>query len=50
MELIEKLREILKTDYGIASDADLESELEKCTGPDLGIFVTPLEEVMSHAS
>lgn len=42
MDLKEKLKDILKTKYGIENDAQLLKELEDMEKIDLGIFVTPL--------
>lgn len=39
MELKEKLRDILKTRYGIETDSDLVDALETMNAIDLGIFV-----------
>lgn len=38
-----KLREILKTQYGLDSDRDFEAAVEKSSGVDLGLFTGPLE-------
>lgn len=39
MELKEKLKQILKKQYGIETDAELLKMLEEMEGIDLGIFV-----------
>ncbi len=44
MELIDRLREIMKDNYGIETDADLIEAAENHPGIDLGIFVTPFRE------
>lgn len=44
MDLKDKLKEILKTRYGIENDAQLLAELEDMKGLDIGIFVTPLDK------
>ena len=41
MELIEKLRKILATEYNIKSDVELLDAIEKQTPLDIGIFVSP---------
>ena len=42
MDLKEKLKEILKKNYGITSDAELLEELNNMESVDLGIFVTQI--------
>ena len=42
MNLKEKLKEILKKNYGITSDAELLKELNDMESVDLGIFVTQI--------
>lgn len=44
MELKERLANILKTKYGIETDADLTKALQEMPELDFGIFVNPLEE------
>ena len=39
-----KLREILKTEYGINNDEEFEAAVEKSAGINLGIFTNPLNE------
>lgn len=43
MDLKEKLKEILKKNYGITSDAELLEELDDMESVDLGIFVTQID-------
>ena len=43
MDLKEKLKEILKKNYGITSDADRLDELNNMDSVDLGIFVTQID-------
>ena len=43
MDLKEKLKEILKKNYGITSDAELLKELNDMESVDLGIFVTQID-------
>lgn len=43
MNLKEKLKEILKKNYGITSDAELLEELDDMESVDLGIFVTQID-------
>lgn len=49
MELKEKLRQILKKQYGIETDADLLRVLDEMPGIDLGIFVNPQREEIKSA-
>lgn len=42
MELAEKLRKIMREQYGIETDDQLIEAVNNLDGPDLGIFVTPL--------
>lgn len=42
MELAERLRKILREQYGIESDADLLEAIDNEPGPDLGIFLVPI--------
>ena len=42
MDLKEKLKEILKKNYGITSDSELLKELNDMESVDLGIFVTQI--------
>lgn len=50
MELAERLRKILKERYEIETDEDLLEALEREPGPDLGIFLVPIEGGIEHAS
>ena len=43
MDLKEKLKEILKKNYGITSDAELLEELNNMESVDLGIFVAQID-------
>lgn len=49
MELKERLRQILKTQYGIETDTDLQEALENMPGIDFGIFVNPQREEIKSA-
>lgn len=49
MELKEKLAKILKTKYGIETDADLERALEDMPELDFGIFVNWKKEEIKSA-
>lgn len=42
MELIDRMREIMKKEFGIETDAELMEAVENQPELDLGIFVTPL--------
>ena len=48
MNLKEKLKEILKKNYGITSDAELLKELNDMESVDLGIFVTQINTEKSY--
>ena len=39
-----KLREILKTQYGIKDDSEFDTAVEKSSGVNLGLFTMPLME------
>ena len=39
-----KLREILKTQYGIKDDSEFNTAVEKTSGVNLGMFTMPLME------
>lgn len=39
-----KLREILKTQYGIKDDSEFNTAVEKSSGVSLGLFTMPLME------
>ena len=45
MDLKDKLKNILKTRFGIENDAQLLAELEDMEEFDIGVFVTPLGEL-----
>lgn len=38
-----KMKEILKTEYGICSESDFNSAVSKMEGINIGIFTMPLE-------
>ena len=38
-----KLREILKTEYGIKTELEFDAAVKKMSGINLGIFTTPLD-------
>lgn len=40
MELIDRLRKIMKDDFGIVSDDDMRKAIEEMKPVDLGIFTT----------
>ncbi len=39
-----KLREVLKTQYGIKDDSEFDAAVEKSSGVNLGLFTMPLME------
>lgn len=39
-----KLREILRTQYGITNEDEFNEAVKKSNGIDIGIFTTPIEE------
>lgn len=39
-----KMKEILKTEYGICDEAEFNAAVSKSAGINLGIFTTPLTE------
>lgn len=41
---VAKLREILKTEYGISSMEELDKALKESAGLNIGIFTTPLSK------
>ena len=49
MELIDKVRRILKEEYGISSDQELMKAIEEQKRPDIGIFVSPCGTEMDEA-
>nr|DAM26108.1 MAG TPA: hypothetical protein [Caudoviricetes sp.] len=49
MELIDRMREVMKKEFGIETDAELLEAVEKQPELDLGIFVTPLKAGGSNA-
>lgn len=49
MELAERLRKIMREQFGIESDEQLIKIIAEMNDPDLGIFVTPLN-VYENAS
>nr|DAW47560.1 MAG TPA: hypothetical protein [Caudoviricetes sp.] len=50
MELIDRLREVMKKEFGIETDADLLEAVKNQPELDLGIFVTPLKVGVDNAS
>lgn len=44
-----KLRDILKTEYGINDEKEFDVAVSKSVGINLGIFTTPLEKERSRA-
>lgn len=44
MDKVEKLKEILKTEFGIESKDEFEAAVRSFAGINLGIFTTPLPE------
>lgn len=50
MELIDRLKEIMKKEFGIETDADLVEAIKNQPDLDLGIFVTPLKVGVENAS
>lgn len=49
MELIDRLKEVMRMEFGIETDDQLTAAVECQDGPDLGIFVTPLEAGAENA-
>ncbi len=49
MELKDRLKKILKEQYGIENDTDLKEALERQPGIDFGIFVIQQEGEMKSA-
>ncbi|MBD5504632.1 MAG: hypothetical protein HDR09_13120 [Lachnospiraceae bacterium] len=49
MALVDRLREIMKKEYGITTDADLLQAIKEYPDVDLGIFTSPFMEDLSHA-
>lgn len=45
MSTVEKLKKVLKTEYGIDGKDELNLALTEFKGVNLGIFITPLFEV-----
>lgn len=50
MELIDRLREVMKKEFGIETDADLLEAVKNQPELDLRIFVTPLKVGVDNAS
>lgn len=50
MELIDRLREVMKKEFGIETDADLLEAVKNQPELDLGIFVNPLKVGVENAS
>lgn len=40
MKIVDELREMLRNDYGITSEAELDIALRKAKRPDIGLFVS----------
>ena len=49
MELVERLREIMRKEFGINTDEELIRAVENMEGVDLGIFVTPVRRKEDYA-
>ncbi|MBS6729988.1 MAG: hypothetical protein KH260_12080 [Lachnospiraceae bacterium oral taxon 082] len=43
MDIVERLKEVLKDDYGINNQEELEDAISKSKGLDIGIFTQPLK-------
>lgn len=50
MELIDRLKEVMKKEFGIETDADLAEAIKNQPELDLGIFVTPLKVGVDNVS
>lgn len=50
MELIDRLRDIMEKEFGVKTDAELMEAVKNQPELDLGIFVTPLKEVVRSVS
>lgn len=50
MELIDRLKEVMKKEFGIETDADLVEAIKNQPDLDLGIFVTPMKVGVENAS
>ena len=50
MELIDRLKEVMKKEFGIETDADLVEAIKNQPELDLGIFVTPLKVGVDNVS
>ena len=50
MELVDRLREIMRKEFGIETDDQLMEAIDCLEGPDLGIFVAPLKAGVENAS
>lgn len=44
MDRVEKLKKILRTEYGINNSQEFETALQNFKGINIGIFTTPLSE------
>lgn len=49
MDLVEKMRELMKKEFGIETDEDMRQAVEE-QAVDIGIFVTPLKAGVENAS
>jgi hypothetical protein len=43
MDIVERLKEVLKEDYGINNQKELEDAINKFKGLDIGIFTQPFK-------
>ncbi len=50
MELLEKLKEVLKREYNITTDEELMQAVKEMPALDIGIFVSPVGGVESAKS
>ena len=47
MDIVEKLKEVLKEDYGISNQEELEDAISKSKGLDIGIFTQPFKNELA---
>jgi hypothetical protein len=47
MDIVERLKEVLKDDYGINNQEELEDAISKSKGLDIGIFTQPLKNELA---
>jgi len=50
MELAERMRKIMKEQFGIETDEQLIEAVSHLDSPDLGIFVSPMKGAENNAS